>query len=88
MKTGKPTFHVLPQGASSTREHMSTLIGPISWLVFYLLKLMGPQYWQLSPTSEWHLSPEYMKLHTFSSNLVAVNDLAERSIHLATDFIS
>ena len=28
--TGKPTFPVLPQGASKTREHMSTLIGPES----------------------------------------------------------
>ena len=86
--TGNPTFPVLPQGASNTREYMSTLIGPGSWLVFDLLKLMGPQDWLLSPTSEWHLSPEYMKLDTFSSNLVVVNDIAERGIHLATDFIN
>ena len=67
---------------------MSTLIGPGSWLVFDLLKLTGPQDWLLSPTSVWHLSPEYMKLDIFSSNLVVVNDLAERGIHLATDFIN
>ena len=88
MKTGKPTFPLLPHGATNTRENISMLIGPGSWLVFDLLNLPGPQDWLLTPTSEWHLSPDYLKLDTFSSNLVIVNDLAERGIHLATDFIN
>ena len=88
IKTGKPTFPVLTYGAKYARENMSMLIGPESWLVFDLLNLSGSQDWLLTPTSEWHLSPDYMKLHNFASNLVVSNDLAERGVHLATDFIN
>ena len=88
IKTGMPTFPVLTYGAKYARENMSMLIGPESWLVFDLLNLSGSQDWLLTPTSEWHLSPDYMKLHNFASNLVVSNDLAERGVHLATDFIN
>ena len=87
IKTGKPTFPLLEYGATFTRQNMSVLIEMESWLVFDLLKLSGSQDWLLTPVSEWHLSPDYMKLEKLTRNLVVVNDLAERGIHLATDFI-
>ena len=66
---------------------MYVLIEKESWLVFDLLKLSGAQDWLLTPVSDWHLSPDYIKLEKLTRNLVVVNDLAERGIHLATDFI-
>ena len=66
---------------------MSSLVGPESWLIFDLLHLKGSQDWLLNPTSYWHLSPEFNMLLEFANNLVVVNDLAERGVHLATDFI-
>ena len=88
VKTGKPTFPILAHGATMTRNQMSELVGPESWLLFDLLHLNGPSDWLLSPASQWHLSPDYMELDIFTNNLVVVNDLAERGIHLATDFIN
>ena len=67
---------------------MSTLVSPSSWLVFDLLKLTGPQDWLLSPAATWHLAPEFQQLNIFVGSLVVVNDLAERGIHLATEYIS
>ena len=87
IKTGKPSFPVLMYGATVTRQNMSVLIQPESWLVFDLLKLSGSQDWLLTPISDWSLSPDYIKLEKLTRNLVVVNDLAERGIHLATDFI-
>ena len=87
IKTGKPSFPVLMYGATVTRQNMSVLIQPESWLVFDLLKLSGSQDWLLTPISDWSLSPDYIKLDKLTRNLVVVNDLAERGIHLATDFI-
>ena len=45
------------------------------------------QDWLLTPASTWHLSPSFLKLKEFTTNLVVINDLAERGFHLATDFI-
>ena len=87
IETGKPSFPVLPYGAKVMRENMSTLVGVESWLLFDLLGIPGPQDWLLTPVSTWHISPCYAKLCEFSANVVVVNDLAERGVHLATDFI-
>ena len=84
---GKPTFPLLPFGATMVRGDMSVLVGPESWLVFNLLHLGGAQDWMLASTSSWHLSKDYTRLQEFASNLTIVNDLAERGIHLATDYI-
>ena len=55
--------------------------------MFDLLKISGSQDWLLTPASTWHLSPSFLKLKEFTTNLVVINDLAERGVHLATDFI-
>ena len=60
----------------------------MSWIVFDLQNLSDSQDWLLTPTSEWNLSPDYMKLEKFTRNMVVVNDLSEHGVHLATDFIN
>ena len=87
IKTGKPVFPVLSHGATMARRDMAGVVGPESWLVFDLLKLSGDQDWLLASASTWHLSRDYSKLEVFAKNLTIVNDLAERGVHLATDFI-
>ena len=66
---------------------MQDLVTPDSWLVFQLLGLEGSQDWLQTPASLWKLFAEYRKLEEFSSNLPVCNDIAERGIHLMTDFI-
>ena len=87
IKTGKPVFPTLAYGATKSRDNMSSLVEEDSWLVFDLLKLRGSQDWLLDPVSTWYLSPDYKQLDVFTRNLSVVNDLAERGVHLATDFI-
>jgi hypothetical protein len=87
LKTGKPTFPELPFGATVTRKDMSYLVGPESWVIFDLLGLSGPQDWLLAPASTWHTVSGFLMLEKFAEHLVVVNDLAERGIHLASDFI-
>ena len=55
--------------------------------MFKLLGLEGPQDWLQTPVSLWHLFEEYKKLEEFSNNISVCNDIAERGIHLMTDFI-
>ena len=50
IKTGKPSFPVLMYGATVTRQNMSVLIQPESWLAFDLRKLSGSQDWLLTPS--------------------------------------
>ena len=87
IKTGKPVFPVLNHGATMVRGDMAGLVGPESWLVFDLLQLAGDQDWLLASASTWHLSRNYKQLQIFTENLTAINNLAERGIHLATDYI-
>ena len=86
--TGKPTFPELPFGPTVARKNMASLVGHESWHLFDLLELNGSQDWLLSPTSTWDVNPAYKVLENFTRDLTVVNDLAERGIHLATDFIN
>ena len=86
--TGKPTFPELPFGPIAARKDMASLVGIESWLLFDLLELKGNQDWMLLPTSTWHVNPQYKVLDDFTRQLTVVNDLAERGIHLATDFVN
>ena len=85
--SGKPTFPTLSHVAGEMRKNMQDLVTPDSWLVFQLLGLEGSQDWLQTPASLWKLFAEYRKLEEFSSNLPVCNDIAERGIHLMTDFI-
>ena len=87
IRTGKPNFPLLEYGPKAARQDMSTLVDSSSWLVFDILELTGHQDWLLEPAFTWHLAPEFKQLEVFTSNLVVVNNLAERGIHLASSFI-
>ena len=58
-----------------------------SWLVFNLHVLEGDHDWLQTHASLWPLFEEYRTLHEFASNISVCNDIAERGIHLMTDFI-
>ena len=68
------------------RKEMAKLMDHESWLVIDL-HLMG--HWLLAPASTWHDMPELRVLEEFAQHqLVVVNNLCERGVHLATDFIN
>ena len=62
-------------------------MSPESWLIFELLGLDGSQDWLLTPSNLWYLFKDFRDLEEFASNLKVCNDVAERGIHLMTDFI-
>ena len=88
IKSGKPIFPLLPYGATVTRKNMASLVGVDSWLILDLLHLTERQDWLLAPASTWRTEPNFLSLEQFAQNLVVVNDLCERGIHLASDFIN
>ena len=83
----KPIFPLLPQVAGEMRKNMAGLVTSDSWLVFQLLGLEGTQDWLQTPASMWKLFSQFKKLQEFAFNLSVCNDIAERGIHLMTDFI-
>ena len=85
--SGKPVFPSMSSGAADMRNNMSCLVSSDSWLVFQLLGLQGPHDWLQTPPSLWKLFGEFQKLQEFASYLSVCNDIAERGIHLMTDFI-
>jgi hypothetical protein len=85
---GKPAFPVLPYGAEQTRKDMASLVSSDSWLVFQLLGLQGPQDWLQTPASLWKLFDNFRILQKFANNVSVCNDIAERGIHLMSDFIA
>ena len=86
--SGKPVFPVFPMSLPHMRQNMSALETSDSWLVFLLLGFDGPQDWLQAPASFWHLFEEFRKLEEFANNISVVNDIAERGIHLMSDYIS
>ena len=87
ISSGKPVFPLLESGAQQTRMNLASLVTSDSWLVFQLLGLHGPHDWLQTPASLWHLFEEFRTLQKFSTNLSVCNDIAERGIHLMSDFI-
>ena len=82
--SGKPAFPLLAEGPEQTRRNMASLVTADSWLIFQLLGLEVPQ----TPASMWHLFEEFKTLQKFATNISVCNDIAERGIHLMSDFIS
>ena len=52
------------------------------------MSLSGPQDWLQLPCNMWIMFSEYRKLVEFATNLPVTNDLAERGIHLITEYIN
>ena len=88
IEMGRPQFPVLDwTNEVLTRPHVGSLVTSNSWLIFNLLGLEGPQDWLQMPSEMWPMFTEYRKLEDFCSNLRVTNDLAERGIHLISEFI-
>ena len=88
IKSGKPSFPTLPFGAEETRKNMSDLVTSESWLIFQLLGLHGTQEWLQTPAPLWKFFEDFKVLKKFATNVSVCNDIAERGIHLMSDFIS
>ena len=58
------------------------------WLLFDLLGLQDCQEWLQTPVKMWDLFSDYRKFKEYVINVSVVNDLAERGIHLITEFAS
>ena len=87
ISSGKPTFPVLPKPAGEMRNSMEMLVTSDSWLVFKLLGMEGPHDWLQTPAHLWKFFAEFRRFKEFATNLAVCNDIAERGIHLMTDFI-
>ena len=86
---GRPKFPVLDwRNMELARPSLSSLVTSSSWLLFDILDLSGPQDWLQLPSNMWTMFSEYRKLVEFATNLPVTNDLAERGIHLITEYIN
>ena len=76
---GKPIFPVLD--STST---LRSLIGPDSWYLFQLLNIDTSFFNE--PVKEWNSSEAYLYSKNIVQRLNVVNDCAERSVKIASDF--
>ena len=89
IQMGRPKFPVLDwRNWELARPSLSYLVTSSSWLLFDMLELSGPQDWLQLPCSMWTMFSEYRKIVEFATNLPVTNDLAERGIHLITEYIN
>ena len=65
---------------------LSSFVTERSWLLFDLLGLDGVQEWLQTPPTMWEMFDDYRKLKDYVVNVCVVNDLAERGMHLITEF--
>ena len=78
-RMGKPVFPEITKDTS-----LSDLVGPESHTLFVLLQI-GTD-WLRKPVREWAVCDEYMKASEFVTKLKVVNDPAERSIKMMSDY--
>ena len=89
VQMGKPVFPVLDwRNEILARPRLGSLVTSNSWLIFDKLGLSGPQDWLQLPCNMWPMFSEFRKFAQFAINLPVINDLAERGIHLITEFIN
>ena len=89
VKMGKPEYPVLDwRNTVLTRPRLASLVTCNSWLIFDLLGLTGPQDWLQLTSNMWDMFSEYRRFAEFATNLPVTNDLAERGIHLISEFIN
>ena len=86
VKPGKPEFPIISWTLDSSPPKLSSFISEDSWLIFDLLGLKDEQEWLQTLFIMWDKFKNFRFLVQVLS-LTVVNDLAERGIHLATDFI-
>ena len=66
----------------------SSFVTEKSLLLFYLLELKDSQEWLQTPPTMWEIFSDYRKLMEYLVNVSVVTDLAERGMHLITEFAS
>ena len=79
---GKP---VLPQ-IKENKLNLSEYVGASSWYFFTMLGI-ETEFLNL-PVDEWKAAPSYILACDIIKNIRTVNDMAERGVKLASDFIS
>ena len=71
-----------------TGRVLSSFVTEDSWLIFDLLDLREAQEWLQTPVRMWEMFSDFRKFRDFVVNVSVVNDLAERGMHLITEFAS
>lgn len=79
---GKPKFPVI----KDDMPYFYSLIGPKSWIIFYLLGLHRPQEWMQLPVEYWSKFEDYRFARDYLVAMEVTNDSAERGIKLISDF--
>ena len=85
---GKPHLPVDFWPESGVRPSLASFVGPLSWLLPFLLNL-GPEdmQWLLLKVNQWPLICGYRKFSDIVKKLLVVNDPAERGVKLIQDFV-
>ena len=87
-KKGKPKFPDISLHEATPVSNLSSFVSEESWLLFDLLGLQDCQEWLQTPVKMWDLFSDYRKFKEYVINVSVVNDLAERGMHLITEFAS
>ena len=87
-KPGKPVFPSIIWGEDHPLPKLSYFLTEESWLLFDLLGLVEPQEWLQTPVKMWELFSDFRKFKDYVTNVSVTNDLAERGMHLITEFAS
>ena len=86
---GKPELPEEFWPESGEKPSLASFVGEKSWLLPSLLKLEPEDMeWLLLEVHQWPLISGYRKFSEFVSELLVVNDPAERGVKLIQDFIS
>ena len=82
---GKPIFATMPERIN---EDLVQFVGPSSFKLFNIMRL-DPGLLILSlPVEHWELDSSFIKAKLTVSNLMVVNDGAERGVKLCQDYIN
>ena len=86
---GKPTFPDInwEQGGRQI-PYLNSFTFEESWLLYNLLWLYNDQDWMQTPSEMWEVFRDYQTLQDYMINVSVVKDLAERGIHLVSEFIN
>ncbi|EFX81099.1 hypothetical protein DAPPUDRAFT_317765 [Daphnia pulex] len=86
---GKPKFPKINSAGTiiDYPNPLTTFLGPRSWLLFSLLNLGDECFdWMYTPVDSWKNMAGYKKIEKIVRSFEVVNDYAERTIKLISDF--
>ena len=77
----------MSKGSRTGPIDLTTFVGDDSWSFFEIMKINAEGF-ITKPIEEWPLYDEFTRAKSIVENLCVVNDAAERSVKLVSDFLS